>query len=258
MPDLRGAGSPPNRPVLVFDGDCSFCRFWIARWRHHTGGIVDYEPFQSADIAQRFPDIPRDRFAHAVQLIEIDGRVSEGAEAVLRALALGGHRAPLWTYEHIPGVALVSEGVYRTIAGHRRFWSAVTARLWGRVAAPSTYARATWLFLRLLGIVYLIAFWSLGVQIRGLIGHDGILPADQFMAAARVLTGPSRFWLLPTFAWASSSDAALQAQCIAGGAFALLLVAGILPSVMLPLLWLIYLSLSIVCRDFLSYQWDAL
>ena len=35
-------------------------------------------------------------------------------------------------------------------------------------------------------------------------------------------------------------------------------MAGILPSVMLPLLWLIYLSLSIVCRDFLSYQWDAL
>src|SRR5437773_7291072 len=108
--------------------------------------------------------------------------------------------------------------------------------------APSTYARATWLFLRLLGIVYLIAFWSLGVQIRGLIGHDGILPADQFMAAARVLTGPSRFWLLPTFAWASSSDAALQAQCIAGCAFASLLVAGILPSVLLPLLWLTYLS----------------
>jgi lipase maturation factor 1 len=127
-----------------------------------------------------------------------------------------------------------------------------------RAAAPSTYARATWLFLRTLGIVYLIAFSSLGIQIRGLIGHDGILPADQFMASARAFTGLKRFWLLPTLAWAGTSDGFLQAQCIAGGALAALLVAGILPSVVLPLLWLTYLSLSIVCRDFLGFQWDTL
>jgi hypothetical protein len=127
-----------------------------------------------------------------------------------------------------------------------------------REAAPSTYARATWLFLRLLGLVYLIAFWSLGGQIRGLVGHDGILPADQYMAGARTLTGLSRFWLLPTLAWASTSDGFLQALCISGGALASLLVAGILPSAVLPLLWLIYLSLSIVCRDFLAFQWDTL
>jgi lipase maturation factor 1 len=127
-----------------------------------------------------------------------------------------------------------------------------------REAAPSTYARATWLFLRLLGIVYLIAFWSLGLQVRGLVGHDGILPADQYMAGARALTGLSRFWLLPTLAWASTSDGFLQALCIAGGALASLLVAGILPSIALPLLWLAYLSLSVVCRDFLAFQWDTL
>jgi hypothetical protein len=40
-----------------------------------------------------------------------------------------------------------------------------------------TYARATWLFLRLLGLTYLLAFWSLHAQILGLIGHAGILPA---------------------------------------------------------------------------------
>ena len=127
-----------------------------------------------------------------------------------------------------------------------------------RAAAPSTYARATWLFLRLLGLVYLIAFSSLGIQIRGLIGHDGILPADQIMASAHALTGLKRFWLLPTLAWAGTSDGFLQALCIAGGAMASLLVAGLLPSVVLPLLWLTYLSLSIVCRDFLGFQWDTL
>src|SRR5439155_2158437 len=72
------------------------------------------------------------------------------------------------------------------------------------------------------------------------------------------LTGLNRFWLLPTLSWASASDTSLQALCIAGAALASLLVAGILSSIVLPLLWLTYLSLSVVCREFLSYQWDAL
>jgi hypothetical protein len=117
---------------------------------------------------------------------------------------------------------------------------------------------ASWLFLRTLGIVYLIAFWSLGVQIPGLNGHEGILPAERYMAAARAMIAQDRFWSLPTLAWLGVSDAALQALCVAGGAFAILLVAGILPAVALPVLWLAYLSLSVVCREFLSYQWDAL
>ena len=40
-----------------------------------------------------------------------------------------------------------------------------------------TFVRSRWLFLRLLGIVYLIAFVSLAVQITGLVGEHGLLPA---------------------------------------------------------------------------------
>jgi lipase maturation factor 1 len=254
--ESRRVGSPPDRPLVVFDGNCGFCRFWIARWQHRQG--LDCQAYQHPDIQQRFADIPRERFARAVHLIETDGRVSEAAEAVCRLLALGGRRAPLWGYEHVPGVAPVTERAYRIIADHRSFWGGVTAVLWGDVAAPSTYARASWLFLRMLGIVYLVAFWSLGGQVVGLVGHEGILPADRYMEGARALTGLDRFWLLPTLAWARASDVSLQSLCIGGGALASLLVAGILPSVVLPLLWLTYLSLSVVCREFLSFQWDAL
>jgi predicted DCC family thiol-disulfide oxidoreductase YuxK len=251
-------GTPPERPLIVFDGDGDFCRFWIARGRHRTGQTVAYEPFQDPEIPQRFAEVPRERFARAVQLIETDGRVSEAAEAVFRVLALGRRRAPLWAYKHVPGVAPVTERAYRVIADHRSFWAGVTRLLWGGFAEPSTYARATWLFLRILGIVYLIAFWSLGSQIIGLSGHGGVLPADRSMAGAHSLTGLDRFWMLPTLAWASASDASLQALCVGGGALALLLIAGILQPVVLLLLWVTYLSLSIVGRDFLSFQWDAL
>src|SRR5262245_24031216 len=126
-----------------------------------------------------------------------------------------------------------------------------------------THTLAAWLFLRLLGVVYFCAFASLAVQIVGLIGHDGILPARLYMDGARAWAaaehaGLDRFRVLPTLCWISSSDAFLKALCIGGAAIAALLVAGLAPLVLLPLLWLDYLSLTAVGREFLSYPWDAL
>jgi lipase maturation factor 1 len=126
-----------------------------------------------------------------------------------------------------------------------------------KVTRP-TYARATWLFLRLLGLVYLAAFWSAGTQILGLVGHDGILPADQFMRALAGIRGLERFWIFPTLTWISASDPALRVLCGSGVVLSLLLIAGVVPALVLPLLWLLYLSLSVVGQDFLSYQWDTL
>lgn len=126
-----------------------------------------------------------------------------------------------------------------------------------------TYARARWIFFRLLGVVYLAAFWSLATPIIGLIGHDGILPARLYMESARAFVaaqhiGLDRFRLLPTLCWLSTSDAFLRALCLGGVALSLMLVAGVVPVIVLPLLWIDYLSLSIVGRDFLAYQWDGL
>jgi hypothetical protein len=122
-----------------------------------------------------------------------------------------------------------------------------------------TYARATWLFLRLLGLVYLFAFWSLGDQIIGLVGEHGIMPARPYLAgAAEALSGFERFWRLPTVAWLNAGDTWLRLYCIVGAALSVLLVTGTLSAVVVPILWFLYLSLSVVCRDFLLYQWDAL
>jgi hypothetical protein len=120
-----------------------------------------------------------------------------------------------------------------------------------------------WWVLRVLGVVYLAAFWSLATQIVGLIGHDGILPAAEYMERVRAYVaaeniGLDRYRLLPTICWLGASDVVLRALCLGGVALAALLVIGILPAVVLPLLWIDYLSLSVVGRDFLSFQWDAL
>jgi hypothetical protein len=52
-----------------------------------TGPAVDYLPAQDPRIAEQFPEIPRPQFAEAVQLIDPDGEVFSGAEAVFRTLA---------------------------------------------------------------------------------------------------------------------------------------------------------------------------
>jgi hypothetical protein len=61
----------PAKPLLIWDGDCYFCRLWIERWREVTAGQVEYSA--SREVAGRFPEIPSDEFDRSVVLIEPDG-----------------------------------------------------------------------------------------------------------------------------------------------------------------------------------------
>ncbi|HLX95061.1 MAG TPA: lipase maturation factor family protein [Verrucomicrobiae bacterium] len=256
--------TPPPKPLMVFDGDCNFCTLWIRRWQHLTGASVDYLPAQDPNIGTRFPEIPREQFDTAVQLIESDGTVYSGAEAVFRTLAHGSHRQWPWrTYESSPAFADITEWAYRLVATHRAFFSLLTRWFWGRHVEPPAQVLTRWVFLRALAVIYLVAFVSLWTQIDGLIGHNGILPTDQFMAAARQQCdlqgiGLDRFRLVPTLCWLDASDSFLHFQCAAGVGLAVLLIVGVAPAPCLALLWLLYLSLVTVGRDFLGFQWDNL
>jgi len=133
----------------------------------------------------------------------------------------------------------------------RQFWSEFQTE-----RANTVLAR--WLFLRLLGVSYLIAFVSLWAQIDGLIGRDGILPASEYLKAVGERVGSLKYWWLPTFCWFNAGDASLHLQCGLGVLLSLLLIAGVAPVLDLAVLWAVYLSLSTACREFLSFQWDIL
>lgn len=256
--------APPQKPLIIFDGDCNFCTVWVRRWQHATGDRVDYLAFQDPSVAARFPELPRERFETAVHLVETDGSVYSGAEAAFRALGHAPHEPVLLDlYLRYSSFARLAETVYRFVARHRGLFSFLTQVAWGRHVEPSTHLRVRWLFLRSLGIIYLIAFLSLWVQLMGLIGSNGILPATLTMfgyrqEAATAHLGWHRYHVVPTLCWFSASDGFLKFQCAAGTALALVLMLGIAPAPCLFLLWLIYLSLSVVSREFLSFQWDNL
>jgi hypothetical protein len=120
------------------------------------------------------------------------------------------------------------------------------------------HSLARWLFLRALGAVYLVAFLSLWVQIAGLVGSRGILPAATLLEWVGARAGPERYRILPTLFWLHPTDGFLHFLCGGGAALAVLLVLGIAPIPVLVLLWVFYLSLVTVGQDFLGFQWDGL
>ena len=228
---LRVSNAPP-KPLLIWDGECDFCRLWIERWREITEGKVDYATYQEA--AVRFPEIPVDQFTRAMAFIKPDGDVFFAADAVYRSLAYRRSRRLLaWSYDRVPGFAAVSETGYGFIARHRNFTSAVTRLLWGNDVRRPTYFWARRWFLRALGTIYLIAFVSLWVQVDGLVGSDGMSPANQFLPAVRAQIGPDAYSLLPTLCWFGQSDAFLHCLCGSGVLFSLLLIFGIAPAISL-------------------------
>ena len=124
MPDDVRVASPPPKPLLVFDGDCDFCRRWVVRWQRATGDALDFLPFQDETVAKKYPEIPRPDFADALHLISPDGSVCTGAEAVFRSLAAGGVKRWLfWCYRKMPLFAGLSEIIYEQVAARRRFLS---------------------------------------------------------------------------------------------------------------------------------------
>src|SRR5438876_10099362 len=121
-----------------------------------------------------------------------------------------------------------------------------------------TYVWATWLFLRALGLIYLIAFVSYGVQVKALIGRNGILPAREYLQEQEKRLGRSRFWVLPTVFWWNQSDRFLQGVCWGGAMLSIAQLIGLAQPIVLLLIWFLYLSLFNISRVFLRYQCDVL
>lgn len=121
-----------------------------------------------------------------------------------------------------------------------------------------TWGIGAWLFLRALGFVSLAAFVSLWVQVHGLVGARGILPLAPWLDAVRERMGGAPWADAPTLFWLGASDRALDLACGAGVACSLLLVAGLAQPLAIAGAWACYLSLTVACRDFLTFQWDLL
>jgi len=254
---LQPSPAPTDpRPVLVYDADCGFCVYWARYWQKLTGDAVDYRPYQ--EMADHYPGIPLADFQRAVQYLTLEGHRASAAEASFLTLSHApGKRFWLTLYKRLPGFAAVSEWFYAFIAAHRSAFFRVSLVLWGSDFEPPRHDLASFVFLRLFGLIYLSAFVSFGVQALGLIGSHGILPLSDLIEAVGSRAGIERFYVMPMLFWINAGDGAIQTVCWAGAGLSLLLVFNWLPRVCLFLLFVLYLSLVYAGQTFMSYQWDT-
>jgi len=250
------AAAGDARPVLVYDGDCGFCIFWVRYWQKLTGDRVRYGPYQQ--LAAHYPQVPLEEFRRASQYIAAGGQRAGAAQASFLTLSHAPGKA-FWLalYRRLPGFAPLTELAYRFIAAHRSAAYRVSLALWGSNYSPPRYDLAAYLFLRGFGLIYLAAFVSFAVQAQGLIGSQGILPLADFMDAVRSAVGPQRYYEMPTVFWLSAGDWAIRLVCWAGAVLALLVTFNLATRISLALLYVLYLSLFYAGQTFMSFQWDT-
>ncbi|KAK2842208.1 hypothetical protein Q5P01_012408 [Channa striata] len=120
------------------------------------------------------------------------------------------------------------------------------------------------MFLWCMSLVYLIAFVSLYVQIPGLYGNEGLLPARWQLRysgkplSEQLLSSPTLLWFGP---WLGlDTHTAMELLCLTGAALSLAatLVEFLRDSVVFFCLWALYLSMYQVGQVFLYFQWDNL
>jgi hypothetical protein len=118
------------------------------------------------------------------------------------------------------------------------------------------------LFSRVLAFIYMVAFASFGMQVRGLVGSEGILPIRMYLQYAVAQLGSSADWRVPTIFWWAPTDFGLLS--IAWGGVALAAVATIArphsgwQRAIFTILFFYYLSIVSAGQIFMSYQWDLL
>ncbi len=108
-----------KKPVLIYDGECPFCRRLVRLLAGITKHRLELLPASVA--AARFPGIPQESYQASMQWVAADGAVSEGALALFLALGSrrGFYRAGLWLYRRAPGFARLSESLYALVARNR-------------------------------------------------------------------------------------------------------------------------------------------
>lgn len=259
---------PRRRPVLLYDGECPFCRRQVERLGRWVGDRFETRTLQYEYGPGDIPDEMKLRLP--------DGREFGGAQAAARLLWLRpAWRLVVWIY-FVPGIRQIANWAYRWVAANRQRFSvcgcsdetcsrhvdhqsveSVAAR-----AGSSTYRRSAKVFLFVLSVLYLVSFLSLYTQIIPLGGSNGLIPAEETLERFRQVDTPespnARLWRYPTLFWWGHSDGLLRGGCIVGMALAVLSMAGVFRWTCMVLMGVLYLSYVQIGSVFYFFQWDNL
>lgn len=123
---------------------------------------------------------------------------------------------------------------------------------------PPTYWLTRFVILRLLGLIYAVAFLVVINQIIPLIGSNGLLPVGNYLRLVSRALGSdgAGFLRLPSLFWFWHSDAALLTGAWIGFLLSCFVIAGFANVPMLALLWFLYMSFIHVGQEWYGYGWE--
>src|SRR3954447_78105 len=124
--------------------------------------------------------------------------------------------------------------------------------------ARPTYWLTRFLILRLLGVIYGIAFLVAINQIVPLIGANGLLPIANSLQVISSALGSSAagFIRLPSIFWLWHSDTALLTVAWIGFGLSCLVAIGYANVLILSILWFLYMSFVHLGQDWYAYGWE--
>ena len=125
-------------------------------------------------------------------------------------------------------------------------------------AARPSYWLTRFVILRLLGVIYAIAFLVAINQIVPLIGANGLLPLDIYLKQVVAVLGSTSagFIRLPSVLWFWHSDTALISFAWVGFLLSCVVIAGYANAIILFILWFLYLSFVHLGQDWYGYGWE--
>ena len=123
---------------------------------------------------------------------------------------------------------------------------------------PRTYWLTRFMILRLLGIIYAVAFLVAINEIIPLIGKDGLTPVSIFFKQVSEALGSNHagFMRLPSLFWFNHSDTALLTVSWIGLVLSCVVVAGYANAPLLTILWFLYMSIVHAGQDWYGYGWE--
>jgi len=121
-----------------------------------------------------------------------------------------------------------------------------------------TYWLTRFMILRLLGLIYAIAFLVAINEALPLIGSNGLLPLDNYLLRIREALGSTGagFARLPSIFWFWHSDTALLVIAWTGFLLACMVTAGYANALVMAVLWLLYMSFVHVGQEWYGFGWE--
>jgi predicted DCC family thiol-disulfide oxidoreductase YuxK len=110
-----------TKPVVVFDGDCRFCRARIAEFQKlDQNNAMEFMPRQEPSCEERLPSVRGIDLEDGILFVEPNGKVHVAADAIYQMYSVcPATKNYVWLY-HIPVLKQAIQLGYRLIAMNRR------------------------------------------------------------------------------------------------------------------------------------------